>query len=1100
MIRRLLILMYVFILSFQIQASTLSAYLEVVLAEDGVLIDGTSTVTVELLSSDGELLWSEDHDTLFFKGRTAFEIGSNNKIETKWFHDTDTQLYLKLDSGQVSLPMYSTPFSFFSHAADIVNAIYMKGVFHMNLEEERIGINIDEPTASVRLEVGGAMRVGDGDEDIFNEIGMIRWRNYRLEGLHNDMWRLLDVSPADGFESKWTDNNSLLEPAFFVYDTEVRMATNQSYATLTIGGDMYVDDSLTIDNLIETAYQLNLPNDYGVTNNGSVFARSVSLNATNYLNKDDGLVVSGALYGKGHGVTNITTETLMIPAIQNNEISDLSITDELFSSSSITAQKLSNYIISRSHLMDGFKISNDYLADLILTDVEIERESISTENLSGAFEFTLNLFDEGAIVSRNIGSQNIDFTKIADSTLQTDDYAVPMIDQHDIIHYGTIVSTNIKDDDILATDFALNALTFNHLDSIITLDKGGTNQTTYSKLDGLIIVSSNQFISEDNFVLSDDGLGVYVATPSVELDILNQSGKSAILIKSTALASSGLSVANDLAEWHLGVSETGDFEIVDVGKSRDMFLMDSNGYIGLKAVPSTEKVTIGGGLMLGDTDLLNLEPGTMFFDSDQGAFKLVLDTGLTSLGPLLQQNGYFFVSNVVNQSDHSRVLLAQDSVFDGKNHIASGVYDSHIFGSNAHLSIIYATQVNGAFNHVATVFDSVINCDQSQISHLQSSVIDGRKCFVDHAKQSHFDGDNFIARHVTDSTLDGDNHRLFNVKKTRVNGDTNALDFVSASHVDGTAHYLHFVDNSIIGGSGNNVSFLKESIAEGAENSIEHSEFMALTGSNNYAGFSSYSTIVGNDHFIMHGDGIYMEHSNQHIGSGSPIVVGKNNVLIGHHNNFVESNGVISIGTSHNDINDLDNAIVFHAPGGVDILSGDYTVARLPANGGSWASVSDQRVKVNITPLNPDDLLSRVLSLSILEWNYKGQHYVQHIGPMAQDFHGEFGLGNSEKFIQSVDMDGVILGAIKGLGNYYEVLLNRLNKFSISEQKQQVKTNWLYDELNLFYAQSQTLLDADLALTNQFQDVHYAESNQSKKIDELNKDIRRMKAMIGAQK
>ena len=285
--------------AFELHSSTISAYLEVVLSEDGVLIDGETPVTVELLSADGQELWSEDHNTLFFKGRSAFEIGSINQFETKWFYDPGVQLNLKVNGGQVNLPIYSTPFSFFSHAADIVNAIYMDGVFHMNVEEERIGINIDHPTPSVRLEVGGAMRVGDGDDDSFNQIGMIRWRDNRLEGLHNDDWRWLDVSPADGFESKWTENNSLLEPSFYVLDTFVHVATDQTLATLTVGGDMYIDDSFTIDNSIETDFQLNLLNDYGVTSNGAVFARSVSINATNYLNKDEGLVVSGHLTGAG---------------------------------------------------------------------------------------------------------------------------------------------------------------------------------------------------------------------------------------------------------------------------------------------------------------------------------------------------------------------------------------------------------------------------------------------------------------------------------------------------------------------------------------------------------------------------------------------------------------------------------------------------------------------------------------------------------------------------------------------------------------------------------------------------------------------------------
>ncbi len=37
------------------------------------------------------------------------------------------------------------------------------------------------------------------------------------------------------------------------------------------------------------------------------------------------------------------------------------------------------------------------------------------------------------------------------------------------------------------------------------------------------------------------------------------------------------------------------------------------------------------------------------------------------------------------------------------------------------------------------------------------------------------------------------------------------------------------------------------------------------------------------------------------------------------------------------------------------------------------------------------------------------------MGPMAQDFHAAFGLGVSDKMIDTVDPDGVALAAIQGL-------------------------------------------------------------------------------------
>ncbi len=49
-------------------------------------------------------------------------------------------------------------------------------------------------------------------------------------------------------------------------------------------------------------------------------------------------------------------------------------------------------------------------------------------------------------------------------------------------------------------------------------------------------------------------------------------------------------------------------------------------------------------------------------------------------------------------------------------------------------------------------------------------------------------------------------------------------------------------------------------------------------------------------------------------------------------------------------------------------------------------------------------------------WNYKAQDdSIRHMGPMAQDFHAAFGLGVSDKLIDTIDPDGVALAAIQGL-------------------------------------------------------------------------------------
>jgi len=61
-------------------------------------------------------------------------------------------------------------------------------------------------------------------------------------------------------------------------------------------------------------------------------------------------------------------------------------------------------------------------------------------------------------------------------------------------------------------------------------------------------------------------------------------------------------------------------------------------------------------------------------------------------------------------------------------------------------------------------------------------------------------------------------------------------------------------------------------------------------------------------------------------------------------------------------------------------------------------------------------LLLRLAALPIATWNYKAQPgSTRHMGPMAQDFHEAFGLGEDDRYISTVDAEGVALAAIQAL-------------------------------------------------------------------------------------
>lgn len=83
---------------------------------------------------------------------------------------------------------------------------------------------------------------------------------------------------------------------------------------------------------------------------------------------------------------------------------------------------------------------------------------------------------------------------------------------------------------------------------------------------------------------------------------------------------------------------------------------------------------------------------------------------------------------------------------------------------------------------------------------------------------------------------------------------------------------------------------------------------------------------------------------------------------------------------------------------------------------GTLSQGSDVHSKENFEEVDPLDVLDRIVDLPISTWNYiREEDGVRHMGPMAQDFAAAFGLGGDETRLATVDVDGVMMAAIKGL-------------------------------------------------------------------------------------
>ncbi len=66
----------------------------------------------------------------------------------------------------------------------------------------------------------------------------------------------------------------------------------------------------------------------------------------------------------------------------------------------------------------------------------------------------------------------------------------------------------------------------------------------------------------------------------------------------------------------------------------------------------------------------------------------------------------------------------------------------------------------------------------------------------------------------------------------------------------------------------------------------------------------------------------------------------------------------------------------------------------------------------------------------------------RHIGPMAQDFHAAFGLGDNDKVISTTDMNGVAIAAIQGLNQKIQSKDAELDsmKTKLAAQEEQLRS------------------------------------------------------------
>ena len=163
--------------------------------------------------------------------------------------------------------------------------------------------------------------------------------------------------------------------------------------------------------------------------------------------------------------------------------------------------------------------------------------------------------------------------------------------------------------------------------------------------------------------------------------------------------------------------------------------------------------------------------------------------------------------------------------------------------------------------------------------------------------------------------------------------------------------------------------------------------------------------------------------------AGDTNTTGNNNTIIGFNADVGANNLTNATALGFNAIVNASNKVRI-GNGAVTVIEGQVAMT-VP---------SDKNLKENFLTVNGKDVLRKIRGFNLTSWNYIGQDATsfRHYGPMAQDFYAAFGKDKFGTFgtpttINSGDMSGVMLAAIKELSTENEVM-----KTQISDQQRQI--------------------------------------------------------------
>lgn len=385
--------------------------------------------------------------------------------------------------------------------------------------------------------------------------------------------------------------------------------------------------------------------------------------------------------------------------------------------------------------------------------------------------------------------------------------------------------------------------------------------------------------------------------------------------------------------------------------------------------------------------------------------------------------------------------------------------------------------IGGGYNNTTTAYRATIGGGATNLATGGSSAIGGGERNTTNYAFSTVGGGSFNTADGLSATVSGGTANIAGGERSTVGGGTqNAASGLESTVSGGTRNAASNAYAAIGGGLSNQASGRRAAIAGGAGN-IAAGEDATIGGGLSNQATDRYSTVAGgranragngNDtvedaRYATVGGG----QDNVAGGLGATVSGGLENTANGDFAGVAAGSGNVAAGDysfavgrraqiddSHSgalllaDATDADfasqgaNEFAVRATGGVRLITAvdddgqPLAGVQLAEGSGAWQTLSDRHAKANIVPVNEQEILTLLMSMPVSTWNYKTQDAgIRHIGPMAQDFYAAFGVGEDERYLTTVDVDGVTLAAMQGL---YQIIQSQDNL--IADQQQTIES------------------------------------------------------------